>query len=64
MASGGWSIITLIYSLKVASGGWEMASGGWVKHKVPVLNAKCHYYTIQTLSFLLSDLYDKFLYTF
>ena len=49
---------------KVASGGWEMASGGWVKHKVPVLNTKCQYCTILTLSFLLSDLYDKFLYTF
>ena len=49
---------------KVASGGWEMASGGWVKHKVPVLNAKCQYCTILTLSFLLLDLYDEFLYTF
>ena len=29
MASGGSSIRTLIYTLKVASGGWEMASGGW-----------------------------------
>ena len=29
VASGGWSIKNLIYSLKVASGGLEMASGGW-----------------------------------
>ena len=31
MASGGWGIRTLIYSSKVASGGWKMASGGWWK---------------------------------
>ena len=31
VASGGWSVRTLIYSLKVASGGWKMASGGWRK---------------------------------
>ena len=49
---------------KVASGGWKLAPGGWVKDKVPVLNTKCQYYTILTLSVLLSDLYDKFLYTF
>ena len=30
-ASGGWSVRSLIYTLKVASGGWEMASGGWRK---------------------------------
>ena len=42
----------------------KVASGGWVKHKVPVLNTKCQYCTILTLSVLLSDLYDKFLYMF